>query len=109
WKQWRGTPKAFVTLAAGKKMWANRFGELTAVRYPAPPNVSIAQFKEQIEAGLLKQINPGEMGLRFEPVRAQALAAANQAQDFGQLFLGFSFFLIVAALILMALLFQFGL
>src|SRR5207302_1475683 len=31
-----------------------------------------------------------------------------QGQDFGQLFLGFSFFLIGAALLLMALLFQFG-
>src|SRR5262249_1814737 len=52
---------------------------------------------------------PAELGLRFEPVRAQALAAASEAQDFGGLFLGFSFFLILAALILMALLFQFGL
>ena len=42
-------------------------------------------------------------------MRAQALKAAAQAQDFGQLFLGFSIFLVVAALLLMALLFQFGL
>ncbi|MFO1500618.1 MAG: ABC transporter permease, partial [Verrucomicrobiota bacterium] len=35
-------------------------------------------------------------------------AASGQAQDFGQLFLGFSFFLIVAALLLMSLLFLFG-
>ncbi|HTH46163.1 MAG TPA: hypothetical protein VMB21_01500, partial [Candidatus Limnocylindria bacterium] len=33
WKQWRGTPKAFITLAAGQKMWANRFGDLTAIRW----------------------------------------------------------------------------
>jgi len=46
--------------------------------------------------------------MSFEPVRAQGLAAAEQSQDFGGLFLGFSFFLIVAALLLMALLFQFG-
>src|SRR5207237_82307 len=25
WKKYRGTPKAFVTLAAGQKMWGNRF------------------------------------------------------------------------------------
>ncbi len=45
WKQHRGTPKAFITLAAGQKMWANRFGELTAIRWfisppsprPSPP------------------------------------------------------------------------
>ena len=54
-------------------------------------------------------MQPEDIGLRFEPVRAQALKAAAQAQDFGQLFLGFSIFLVVAALLLMALLFQFGL
>ncbi len=48
-------------------------------------------------------------GLQFEPVRDRALNAAKNSQDFGGLFLGFSFFLVVAALLLMALLFQFGL
>src|SRR5205085_5124103 len=48
------------------------------------------------------------IGLRFEPVRAQALAASTQGQDFGELFLSFSFFLIVAALMLMTLLFGFS-
>ncbi len=39
WKQHRGTPKAFITLAAGQKMWANRFGELTAIRwFVGPPS-----------------------------------------------------------------------
>jgi hypothetical protein len=35
WQQYRGTPKAFVTLGAGQAMWANRYGNLTAVRYAA--------------------------------------------------------------------------
>ena len=43
WKQWRGTPKAFVTLAAGQKMWANRFGNLTAIRFPIPANAILAK------------------------------------------------------------------
>jgi len=51
---------------------------------------------------------PESFGFRFEPVREQALTSANQSQDFGGLFLGFSLFLIVAALLLVALLFQFG-
>ena len=36
WKTYRGTPKAFVTLAAGQRMWGNRFGDVTAIRYRAP-------------------------------------------------------------------------
>ncbi|MHC4705977.1 MAG: ABC transporter permease, partial [Planctomycetota bacterium] len=30
WHQYRGTPKAFVTLKAGQAMWANRYGDLSA-------------------------------------------------------------------------------
>ncbi len=109
WKKYRGTPKAFVTLAAGKKMWANRFGELTAIRFPIPAGEKPDEFQSALEKKILASLKPEELGLRFEPVREQALKAAEQSQDFGQLFLGFSFFLIIAALVLMALLFQFGL
>jgi ABC-type lipoprotein release transport system permease subunit len=108
WKQHRGTPKAFVTLAAGQKMWANRFGSLTAIRYPVPTNSSASALGEALERNLLANLVPASIGLRFEPVREQALEAVAQSQDFGQLFLGFSFFLIAAALLLMALLFQFS-
>ncbi len=113
WKKYRGTPKAFLTLAAGQKMWANRFGDLTAIRFPTPQLASLSalensNYREHLEESLLLNINPSDLGLRFEPVRAQALAGASQSQDFGGLFIGFSFFLILAALILMALLFQFG-
>src|SRR6202012_5950475 len=64
---------------------------------------------ETIRDALLKKINPASLGFVFQPVREQALSASSQAVDFGGLFIGFSFFLIVAALLLMALLFQFGL
>jgi putative ABC transport system permease protein len=40
WKTYRGTPKAFVTLAAGQAMWANRFGSLTAIRYDVPDDIA---------------------------------------------------------------------
>jgi putative ABC transport system permease protein len=109
WKAHRGTPKAFVTLAAGQAMWANRFGALTAIRYEVPTNTFASTCREAVYRNLLANLRPDEVGLRFEAVREQALKAAAQAQDFGQLFLGFSIFLVVAALLLMALLFQFGL
>ncbi len=107
WRNYRGTPKALLSLAAGQRLWANRFGDLTAIRfYPAgsPVNAFGA-----INGALTQGLDPAMFGLRFQPVRAQALAAAAQSEDFGQLFLGFSFFLIVAALLLLALLFQFSL
>jgi len=102
WDAYRGVPKAFVTLAAGQRMWNNRFGDLTAVRYPRRHD------PQQLAGEIRRAILPGWFGLTFVPVREQALAASAQALDFGQLFLGFSFFLVVAALLLAALLFAFG-
>ena len=109
WKAYRGTPKAFVTLAAGQAMWANRFGTLTSIRYEVPTNTFASTVREAVYRNLLANLRPEDVGLRFEPVREQALKGAAQSQDFGQLFLGFSLFLVVAALLLMALLFQLGL
>jgi putative ABC transport system permease protein len=103
WKQHRGTPKAFISLKAGQQLWGNRFGDVTAIRFAEAPK------REEIESQLLSRLSPGALGMSFLPVREQALAASSGGQDFGQLFLGFSFFLIVAALILMGLMFQFGL
>ncbi len=109
WKAYRGTPKAFVTLSAGQAMWANRFGTLTAIRYQVPTNTLPSTCREAVYLNLLANLRPEDVGLRFEAVRASALKAATHGQDFGQLFLGFSLFVVVAALLLMALLFQFGL
>jgi ABC-type antimicrobial peptide transport system permease subunit len=108
WKQLRGTPKAFVSLAAGQKMWSNRFGNLTAIRYPVPGGIPVTEYQARLVRGIKRLLFEGQLGPRFEPVREQALAAVTQSQDFGQLFLGFSFFLIAAALLLMALLFRFS-
>jgi len=103
WKQHRGTPKAFISLAAGQALWGNRFGKVTAIRFPSGHNTNA------LGAKLIAALQPAASGLSFQPVREQALAASTSGQDFGQLFLGFSFFLILAALILMGLMFQFGL
>ncbi|NIP22364.1 MAG: FtsX-like permease family protein [Phycisphaerae bacterium] len=107
WDKFQGTPKAFITLKAGQSMWANRYGNLTAVRYPLADK-SGNEVKENINAKILKSVDPASVGLYFQPVRKRGIKAGNQATDFGQLFLGFSFFLIIAALMLMSLIFVFG-
>jgi ABC-type antimicrobial peptide transport system permease subunit len=105
WKQFRGTPKAYVSLAAGQKMWASRFGELTALRWPLSDSIGASASRADL---LMRALQPSRLGLTFEPVREQAIHAAAQSQDFGQLFIGFSFFVIAAALLLTGLLFQFS-
>ena len=103
WHEYRGTPKAFVTLAAGRKMWGNRFGNLTAVRF-----VGASETAELLGEKIRANLDPASLGLFFQPVRERALAASSQGVDFGQLFLGLSLFLVVAALVLVGLLFAFG-
>ncbi|MCK5557439.1 MAG: ABC transporter permease, partial [Candidatus Hydrogenedentes bacterium] len=104
WQEFGQTPKLFVSLQAGQTMWSNRFGRLTAVRFD-----EAAGRVAEIRRVLKQAIDPGKVGIRFLPVRDQALEAVSQAMDFGGLFLGMSFFLIIAALILTGLLFVFTL
>lgn len=103
WREHKGTPKAFVTLETGRRLWANRFGNLTAVRIPLG-----GRSTDEVLRGLEAEMDPATLGLFFEPAREQAIKAGAESMDFGQLFLGFSFFLIVAAILLMSLLFVFG-
>ncbi len=106
WNKHRGTPKAFITPDAGRKLWANRFGAVTAVRVPVRAGVATDEAAAGIEQDVLAGLTPEQMGLSLAPVRERALFSASQGQDFGQLFLGFSMFLIFGALLLVWLLLQ---
>jgi ABC-type antimicrobial peptide transport system permease subunit len=106
WKNHRGTPKAFITLKRGQALWGNRYGNTTAARFPSGRSAETAQ--RDLAARLRDNVDPGRLGLSFVPVKALAIKAVEQAVDFGGLFLGFSFFLIFSALLLMALMFKFS-
>ena len=101
WDNYRGTPKAFVTINAAQKMWKNRFGNLTAVRFAGAG-------KKEIEKKLIGELDPANFGFVFREVKKEGLRAGTQSVDFGQLFLGLSFFIIVAALLLTGLLYVFN-
>lgn len=104
WDSFRGTPKAFVTLAQAQKMWGNRYGNLTLVRFS-----NTKYHQAQIDSAIRVNLKPETAGLFFAPVLADGLQASANAQDFGGLFLGLSFFIIVAGLVLTGLLVTFGL
>ncbi len=101
WDDHRGTPKAFISLQEGRSLWGNRFGTLTAIR----GNAALAS---RIEQQLPRELDPARIGLFFRDLRGPALSSGTSATDFGGLFLGLSFFLILAALVLTSLLFMFG-
>ncbi len=101
WYKHRGTPKAFITFKAARKMWANRFGNSTAIRFEGWE-------AGELEKDLRGQIDPSQLGFSLQEVRLEGLRASVQGVDFAQLFLGLSFFVILAALLLTGLLFLFN-
>jgi ABC-type lipoprotein release transport system permease subunit len=112
WEQYRTTPKAYVTLAQGQRLWGSRFGKTTSIRLAAMSSTdapALEEFAETFTNRLLQHLRPEYGGFVFEAVRQRALAGSSGAADFGGLFLGFSFFLIVAALLLVGLLLRLNL
>jgi len=130
WDDDRTTPKAFISLADGQDLWADqpkRFGSVTSIRvYPesdqpnanktparkndiassADTNRTLESLSAAFEKALLTEIDPKSMGLSFVPIRKTVLEASEGTTDFGGLFIGFSFFLIASAAMLVALLFR---
>ena len=98
WNRYGPTPKAFVALPTGQRLWGSRFGKITSLRSSKDPTAPLQQ-----------HLAPAAMGFVFQPVRQQALNAASGTTPFGVLFLCLSFFLIASAVLLVAILFRLGL
>jgi ABC-type antimicrobial peptide transport system permease subunit len=101
WQRFRGTPKAFVSIAAGEQLWSNRFGKYTAFRFEAR-ETDLPGIVESV----MRKIKPGQAGMVFRPVYQEGQLAAANSTDFGELFLSLSFFILVSALLLTVMLFS---
>jgi ABC-type antimicrobial peptide transport system permease subunit len=124
WENHRTTPKAFVSLATGERLWGSRFGRVTAYRIPAnqphgaslrfprgePTASAVRLTEDDIKQAFLDELGRQHesLGMDFMPVKRQQLAASSGTTPFDGLFLGLSFFIIAAALLLVALLFRLG-
>jgi cell division protein FtsX len=108
WDRHRTTPKAFVPLAAGQELWGHRLGRRTSLRLTPSDDVSLDEAEARFAADLREEL--GLSGrLVVTPVRRAALEAARGSTDFGEYFVYFSFFLVVAGLLLAGLFFRLGL
>ncbi len=106
WNNHRLTPKLYIPYryASRKSLFGSRFGKTTAIRIEASRVPDVGLLREQIEEALLS--TRADKGLVFMPVRQRQLLAATGTTPFDMLFLSLSFFVIVAALLLVALLFK---
>lgn len=104
WDDYKGTPKGFISLADGQKLWGNRFGDLTSIRFS-----DSGQDEAALKTEIAGSLSLSDIGLTPRDFKGEASAAAKGSVDFGGLFIGLSMFLIAAALIFAALLFLFTL
>ncbi|MCJ8330762.1 MAG: ABC transporter permease [Lentisphaeria bacterium] len=91
WDEYKGRPKAIIAIAAGQKIWKNRFGNLSALRF---------QNFELREKEIVDLFEPRDVNFQISNLAAISKSAVNQSMDFSALFLSFSFLIIVAAMIL---------
>lgn len=107
WKAHGPTPKAFVALDTARRFAGSRFGETTAWLLPRQRDARTdAAESDALRGRLAAALVPERLGIRVEPLAADALAAARGSTPFGSLFLALSSFLVMAGLLLEWLLFQ---
>jgi len=101
WNDFRGTPKAFISLEKGLELWKNKFGSYTSIRFDGS-----GINKDGLAQKVISEISPADLGLSFINLRFQGKRAAANGVDFGELFLSLSFFVIAAAILLLVLIYS---
>ncbi|SMP51854.1 ABC-type antimicrobial peptide transport system, permease component [Neorhodopirellula lusitana] len=104
WNEHRLTPKAFVPLSVGNQYFGSRFGHTTGLRIDGQDDLA------NLEQKILSAIQPIQDELGWTPlhIRSQQLAASKGTTPFDGLFLALSMFVIMAAMMLIALLLRLG-
>lgn len=104
WEEHRATPKAFINLNTGRRLWASRFGRTTSLRIDPAAGTSA----EPLHTIVREALEPAALGMRWLPIKRQGLQASAGTTPFSILFLSFSFFIVASALMLVVLLFLLG-
>ncbi|NOY74378.1 MAG: FtsX-like permease family protein [Kiritimatiellaeota bacterium] len=112
WKKFRTAPKAFISIDSAEAIWRNRYGSLTSILVPTAITqmgegksensglTVVSESKASRRRSILKRLDTAEFAPKFADIAERAIAGAENSVDFGALFIGLSFFIIAAALIL---------
>ncbi|MCA9045161.1 MAG: ABC transporter permease, partial [Planctomycetaceae bacterium] len=103
WEEFRTVPKVYVGIEKAQELWRSRYGELTSLRFTPGSTETLDELSNRYRSTFLKKLGPEVTGLVVQPVKSQGLQAAQGTTDFTGLFIGFSFFLILAATLLVGL------
>lgn len=108
WERYRTTPKAFIDVETGRRLWSSRHGALTSIRIRPPSDRPVSEVRDEVARRLRATVVPLVLGLAVRDVWAEGLEASRGATDFGAYFVYFSVFLVASALLLAALFFKLG-
>lgn len=103
----RLTPKAFLPLQTGQRLFGSRFGGVTGFRINPAAVEDVEELKTSV-SDAAQAVLP-ELGWHVRSIRETQLAASSGTTPFDGLFLSLSFFVIFAAVMLIAMLFRLGL
>jgi len=103
WDLHKGTPKVFVSLEDGDRIWSNRFGNRTALRFEPREGEDAAA----VAANLKSRLDLAQFGFETRDLAGEATRSVDESLNLGMYFGYFAFFLVLAALLLSALLFLF--
>ncbi len=106
WDQYGAAPKAFVSEASGRAMWESRFGYLTGLRLAPAAGATPEETRDRFRQALAQRLDPEKAGVSLLAARERGLAASTGATDFTSLFIAMSFFIILAAALLVGLFFR---
>jgi putative ABC transport system permease protein len=99
WDTYQGAPKAFLPLATAQELWHNRFGNLTAIRFPE-------RDPEAVRASLRHLVEPADLGLVVRDLEAELRQSVTQGMDFGGMLLAMNMVLVASGIALLSLLLQ---
>ena len=102
WDDYQGTPKAFIALSLGQQIWGNRFGKATALRFSGEQEAFASELRANLSAS--------QFGLHVVPIADYAKTAGqNGARYVTSVFFSLNGFLLIAALIVVALFYRIAL
>jgi len=109
WNDFKGTPKAYISLETGTLLWKNAFGTFTSIALKSEATSADATSTFTGKEAQSGSLDPFVTDFRLNPVLKEGLTAAGSGVDFSQLFLGLGMFLIASGLLLTVLLFKLSL
>ena len=108
WERYRTTPKAFIPLETGQRLWRSRYGAMTSIRAVVPPDAALAAASAQVSARLRAALDPLAPGWPCATCAPRGSRPRAAPPISGPYFVYFSFFLVVSALLLASLFFKLG-